>query len=272
MDLVKGYWTRAFGGQTKAAWTLRDTRRPAVRQRRRVLAPRAARRVRRGHVDARGDAARRDAGAGAARGRRRRAAPPAPVTTGMEIVFRPDPNILDGRFANNGWLQELPKPLSKVTWDNVAYISPKTAERLGIPVVPRRATATSDVIEIRYQGRSARRAGLGPARHGRRRGRRAFRVRPAPRRPRRHGRRASTRSGCARRRRRGSTAARRSSAPASTYLIVSTQNHFAMEGRHPGPRGRRRGVPRRIRRSRSPSWATHAPAADADALPADHPQ
>ena len=45
----------------------------------------------------------------------------------FELVFRPDPSIYDGRFANNGWLQELPKPLSKVTWDNVAVISPNSA-------------------------------------------------------------------------------------------------------------------------------------------------
>ena len=50
----------------------------------------------------------------------------------LEIAFRPDPTIFDGRFANNGWLQELPKPLSKLTWDNVAMISPATAERLGL--------------------------------------------------------------------------------------------------------------------------------------------
>ena len=42
-------------------------------------------------------------------------------------MFRPDPSIYDGRFANNGWLQELPKPLTKVTWDNVAIISPNSA-------------------------------------------------------------------------------------------------------------------------------------------------
>jgi molybdopterin-containing oxidoreductase family iron-sulfur binding subunit len=48
----------------------------------------------------------------------------------FELVFRTDPSIYDGRFANNGWLQELPKPLTKVTWDNVALISPKSAGAL----------------------------------------------------------------------------------------------------------------------------------------------
>ena len=85
--------------------------------------------------------------------------------TGMEIVFRPDPHILDGRNANNGWLQELPKPLSKVTWDNVAYISARTAERLGIPVV-RAGNREQAVLEITYQGRNAAasRSGCCPAR------------------------------------------------------------------------------------------------------------
>jgi molybdopterin-containing oxidoreductase family iron-sulfur binding subunit len=59
--------------------------------------------------------------------------PVPPVQTGnFEINILPDPNIYDGRFANNGWMQELPKPLNKVTWDNVALISPKTAESLGV--------------------------------------------------------------------------------------------------------------------------------------------
>ena len=40
------------------------------------------------------------------------------------MIFRPDPTIYDGRFANNGWLQELPKPITKLTWDNAAFISP----------------------------------------------------------------------------------------------------------------------------------------------------
>ncbi len=49
-----------------------------------------------------------------------------------ELVFRPDPSIYDGRFANNGWLQELPKPLTKITWDNVALVSANTAKKLGV--------------------------------------------------------------------------------------------------------------------------------------------
>ncbi|CAN5371497.1 TAT-variant-translocated molybdopterin oxidoreductase [soil metagenome] len=58
---------------------------------------------------------------------------PVPAASGeLEISILPDPTIYDGRFANNGWLQELPKPLNKITWDNVALISPRTAERLGI--------------------------------------------------------------------------------------------------------------------------------------------
>lgn len=54
--------------------------------------------------------------------------------SGYQIVFRPDPTLWDGRFANLSWLQELPKPLTKMTWDNVIAISPKTAEQLGIGV------------------------------------------------------------------------------------------------------------------------------------------
>ena len=49
---------------------------------------------------------------------------------GYELVFRTDPSIYDGRFANNGWLQELPRPLTKVTWDNVAIVSPNSANAI----------------------------------------------------------------------------------------------------------------------------------------------
>jgi molybdopterin-containing oxidoreductase family iron-sulfur binding subunit len=49
-----------------------------------------------------------------------------------ELALQPDPTIYDGRFANNGWLQECPKPTTKVTWDNVAIMSPRTADDLGV--------------------------------------------------------------------------------------------------------------------------------------------
>jgi molybdopterin-containing oxidoreductase family iron-sulfur binding subunit len=53
----------------------------------------------------------------------------------VEVVFRPDPSVYDGRFANNPWLQELPKSLTKLTWDNAALIAPATADRLKL--IPR---------------------------------------------------------------------------------------------------------------------------------------
>jgi MoCo/4Fe-4S cofactor protein with predicted Tat translocation signal len=50
----------------------------------------------------------------------------------LEIVLQPCPKLFDGRWANNGWLQELPDPMTKLTWDNAAIIAPATAKALGI--------------------------------------------------------------------------------------------------------------------------------------------
>ncbi|HEV7670652.1 MAG TPA: TAT-variant-translocated molybdopterin oxidoreductase [Thermoanaerobaculia bacterium] len=54
----------------------------------------------------------------------------APVSPGIELSFRPSPAVHDGRFANVGWLQELPDAVTKITWGNAALLAPKTAERL----------------------------------------------------------------------------------------------------------------------------------------------
>jgi Fe-S-cluster-containing dehydrogenase component len=56
----------------------------------------------------------------------------AAPAAGLELQFTLDPAVYDGRFANNGWLQELPRPLSKLTWGNAALIAPATASRLGL--------------------------------------------------------------------------------------------------------------------------------------------
>lgn len=73
------------------------------------------------------------------------------LITGTEVVLRPDPTIFDGRFVNNGWMQELPKPLSTLTWDNVIYVSPKMAEAQSVK--------SGDVISVKVGEREVR----GPA-------------------------------------------------------------------------------------------------------------
>ncbi|MEP6922177.1 MAG: TAT-variant-translocated molybdopterin oxidoreductase [bacterium] len=91
--------------------------------------------------------------------------PPVPVSTvpvtaspqaGFEIVFRTDPTIYDGRFANNAWLQELPKPLSKLTWDNAALVSPNTAKQLGLEktIGKKGGDIYVDTLKITHQGRT----------------------------------------------------------------------------------------------------------------------
>jgi MoCo/4Fe-4S cofactor protein with predicted Tat translocation signal len=75
-------------------------------------------------------------------------APQAAATNTNELNFRRDPSIYDGRFANNGWLQELPKPLTKLTWDNPVMIGPAMAERLKLNF--------KDVVELEFQGKKVK--------------------------------------------------------------------------------------------------------------------
>jgi molybdopterin-containing oxidoreductase family iron-sulfur binding subunit len=125
LDIVKGYWSRQRGGADFEAWWRKSvhdgliagsalaTKSPAIRA----------------------EAIRAHGG--------------TPKLGGaFEVVFRPDPAIYDGRFANNGWLQEFPKPINKLTWDNAAFISPATARRLNVD--------TGDMLELKYKGNKLR--------------------------------------------------------------------------------------------------------------------
>lgn len=74
--------------------------------------------------------------------------PPFKEDSSMELIVRPDYNTYDGRFANNGWLQELPRPLSKVTWDNVALISPAAAKKFDLQ--------NEDIVELKLNNRAVK--------------------------------------------------------------------------------------------------------------------
>jgi molybdopterin-containing oxidoreductase family iron-sulfur binding subunit len=63
----------------------------------------------------------------------------------LTVLFRPDGTVWDGTYSNNGWMQELPKPLTKLTWDNAALLSPRTAERLRV--------GEGDVLALEWQGK-----------------------------------------------------------------------------------------------------------------------
>ncbi|UCD62879.1 MAG: TAT-variant-translocated molybdopterin oxidoreductase [Candidatus Zixiibacteriota bacterium] len=63
----------------------------------------------------------------------------------LALQFRASPSVFDGRFANNGWLQELPHPITRLTWDNAALISPRTAEVHNL--------RNEDVVKLTYRER-----------------------------------------------------------------------------------------------------------------------
>ena len=69
----------------------------------------------------------------------------APSAKSLEVVFYRDAKMDDGRYANNGWMQELPDPITKITWDNAVLISHKTAQELG--------AWNGDMVEITLNGR-----------------------------------------------------------------------------------------------------------------------
>jgi molybdopterin-containing oxidoreductase family iron-sulfur binding subunit len=76
-----------------------------------------------------------------------------------EIAFRADPAVFDGRFANNAWLEELPKPITRLTWDNAAMVSPATAEQLGLTYTiattgGEHGQIIVDMAEVEFDGRT----------------------------------------------------------------------------------------------------------------------
>ncbi len=76
-------------------------------------------------------------------------------STGIELEIRHDPTIYDGRFANNSWLQELPKPQTKITWDNVVVIGPKTADKIAFEKDDRAELVNgrkTRMAEVEYRG------------------------------------------------------------------------------------------------------------------------
>src|SRR5262245_5776834 len=163
---------------------------------------------------------------------------------GLEVNFRVDPTVYDGRYANNGWLQELPKPITKLTWDNAIIVSPNTANAKGLNVKTQstgggeHGRQVADVAELTVGDKKVRAAvwiqpghaddsitfhfGYGRQKCGR----------------------VGQNTGV------NSYAVRSSDAPwnkvgvqltgtGDTYILASTQAHFRMEGRRPVRRGTR---------------------------------
>jgi Fe-S-cluster-containing dehydrogenase component/anaerobic selenocysteine-containing dehydrogenase len=64
----------------------------------------------------------------------------------LDLIFRIDPFIYDGRYANNAWLQELPRHITKLTWDNAVHMNPRTAAQLHLE--------NQQLVQLKYQGRS----------------------------------------------------------------------------------------------------------------------
>jgi molybdopterin-containing oxidoreductase family iron-sulfur binding subunit len=247
LDLVKDYWTRAFGGAS--GWTIRNADGESFGNADSFWKQAVHDGFIRGTATTAGGqatpftpaAAAAPAAAPVGEAAVAPAAAPAPppsaaptplaapaAAAGLELVFRPDPTVWDGRFANNGWLQEAPKPLTKLTWDTAAWISPRLAEEKDLD--------RGDIVELRYRGMTAR-----------------MPVFIVPGQPDLsvtvflgYGRRMAGRVGTAIEEAQAFNAylLRTSDAPwfgtgleivktGDRYLLATTQDHHAMEGRHP---------------------------------------
>ena len=157
-DLVKDYWTRAHAGAV-GGWKIRDASGQPFTSADRFW----KHALHDGFISGTAGGGPRTEGRGPESAAA--AAPAAPRTSNLEprtsdlgprpsasgdleIIFRPDPTIWDGRFANNGWLQELPKPVTKITWDPTAWVSPQLAQQHKLE--------DGDLLELRYRGNTAK--------------------------------------------------------------------------------------------------------------------
>ncbi len=157
---------------------------------------------------------------------------PAPAKDKLEVVFHRDYRVDDGRFNNNGWLQEMPDPITKMTWENVIAISHKTAQDLGLAIQDKENMNLQvpwvkiQVGELSVEGPIWVQPGLADnilglalgygrtrtGRVGRGSGYNAYRLR--------------TTSAL-----HIASDAKLTHQPGTTHLLATTQNHWAMEGR-----------------------------------------
>ncbi len=125
-DIVRTYWMERFSGDRELAW--RRALHDGVIEG--TAFPRAGVTLRREAVEAEAV----------------KLAASLEAKSGLEVAFYPSASVWDGRFANNGWLQEMPDPMTKLVWDNAALLSPATARELGVE--------TGDVLRLEHEGRS----------------------------------------------------------------------------------------------------------------------
>jgi MoCo/4Fe-4S cofactor protein with predicted Tat translocation signal len=124
-DLVQAYWRSQHSGDDFEAWwrrTLHD-----------------------GYISGSASTAKQVAAKGGAPAMTMPASMGAAGGTPVEVIFRPDPTIYDGTFVNNAWCQEASKPLSRTTWDNVIFISPAMAKRMGFFVLEQGPVSETDL-------------------------------------------------------------------------------------------------------------------------------
>lgn len=126
-ELVKQSFTKLAGGWDEEKWNLvlRDGFLP----------------------DTAYEAASATVNASAAQGLIGKAAKPvAPAKDAFEVVLTADSSVLDGRYIDNAWLQEAPDPITKLTWDNAAWLNPRTFKELGLQ-------KDGDVIKVTVAGK-----------------------------------------------------------------------------------------------------------------------